>query len=53
MLERRSASLFGREKAKAVPWADFGFAPMSVMRFVVVNLNSKAEWIVLANTHFW
>ena len=37
VLERRSASLLGREKAKAVPWADFGFAPMSVMRFDLVR----------------
>ena len=32
VLESRSASLFGREKANAVPCADFGLAPMSAKR---------------------
>ena len=29
VLDSSSASLLGLEKAKAVPWADLGFAPIS------------------------
>ena len=49
MLERRSASLSGREKANAVPWADFGFAPMSAIRFGFGKMELRLRCISLTS----